>query len=129
MKEDERGDAFRGIPKLRLLVVLEYYLGVPWASPSLGSRHSLFHSPSNLYPKLENFTTQNSTENLMSSVNTRKQTTTLRYYNELIPYLYWCNIYCIQTSLWFIPSDTTHRFIKISKQHIENRICQKQNSM
>jgi len=24
---------------------------------------SLFHSPSNLYPKLENFTTQNSTEN------------------------------------------------------------------
>ena len=48
-----------GIPKLRLLVVPEYYLGVPWASPSLGSCHSLFHSPSNLYPKLENFTTQN----------------------------------------------------------------------
>ena len=34
MNEDERGDAFRGIPKLRLLVVLEYYLGVPSASPS-----------------------------------------------------------------------------------------------
>lgn len=63
MNEDERGDAFRGIPKLRLLVVLEYYLGVPWESPSLGSYHSLFHSPSNLYPKLENSTTQNSTEN------------------------------------------------------------------
>ena len=45
---DERGDAFRGIPKLRLLVDLEYYLGVPWASPRLGSVHSLFHSPSNL---------------------------------------------------------------------------------
>ena len=60
--EDERGDAIRGIPKLRLFVVLEYYLGVPWDSPSLGSFHSLFHSPSNLYPKLENFTTQNSTE-------------------------------------------------------------------
>ena len=59
MDEDERGDAFRGIPKLRLLVVLEYYLGVTWASPSLGSCHSLFHSPSNLYPKFENFTTQN----------------------------------------------------------------------
>ena len=54
--EDERGDAIRGIPKLRLLVVLEYYLAVPWASPSLGSCHSLFHSPWNLYPKLENFT-------------------------------------------------------------------------
>ena len=61
--EDERGEAFRGIPKLRLLAVLEFYLGVPWASPSLGSFHSLFHSPSNLYPKLENFTTQNLTEN------------------------------------------------------------------
>ena len=76
MNEDERGDAFRGIPKLRLLVVLEYYLGVPWASPSLGSCHSLFHSPSNLYPKLENFTTQNLTENLVSSVSERKQNTT-----------------------------------------------------
>ena len=61
MNEDERGDAFRGIPELRLLVVLEYYLGVPWASPSLGS---FLHSPSNLYPKLENFTTQNIIENL-----------------------------------------------------------------
>ena len=62
MNEDERGDAFRGIPKLRLLVVLVYYLGMPWESPRLGSCHSLFHSPLNLYPKLENFTTQNLTE-------------------------------------------------------------------
>ena len=30
MNEDERGDAFCGIPKLRLLVVLEFYLGLPW---------------------------------------------------------------------------------------------------
>ena len=90
MDEDERGDAFWGIPKLRLLVVPGFYLGVPWESPSLGSFHSLFYSPSNLYPKLENFTTQNSTENLMSSVSVRKQNTTLRYYNELILYLYWC---------------------------------------
>ena len=78
-----------GHPKLRLLVILEY-LGVPWASPILGSCHSLFHSPSNLYPILENFTTQNSTENLMNSVSIRKQTTTSRYCNELIIYLYWC---------------------------------------
>ena len=63
MNEDERGDAFRGIPKLRGLVILEYYLGVPWEYPILGSCHSLLHSPSNLYPKLENFTTQNLTEN------------------------------------------------------------------
>ena len=61
-----------GHPKLRLLAILEYYLGVPWESPSLGSCHSLFHSPSNPYPKLENFTTQNSTENLISPVSIRK---------------------------------------------------------
>ena len=67
-----RRDAFRGIPKLRLLVVLEFYLGVPWASPSLGSYHSLFKNPSNLYPKLEKFTTQNSTRNLICSVSIRK---------------------------------------------------------
>ena len=78
------------------LVVLEYYLGVPWASPCLGSFHSLFYSPSKLHPKLENFTTQNSTENLMSSVREIKQNTTSRYCNELILNSYWCNIYCIQ---------------------------------
>ena len=59
MEVDERGDAFWGIPKHRILVVLKFYLGVPWASPSLVSCHSLFHNPSYLYPKLENFTIQN----------------------------------------------------------------------
>ena len=78
-----------GIPNLRLLDIPEY-LWVPWASPSLGFCHSLFHSPSNLYPKLENFTTQNSTENLMSFVSERKQNTTSKNCNELIIYLYWC---------------------------------------
>ena len=126
--EDERGDAFRGIPKLRLLVILQY-LGVPWASPSLGFCHSLFHSPSNLYPKLENFTTQNSTGNLISSVSARKKNHHLRYCNELILYLYGCYTYCIPTSLWIINYFTSHRFIKISKQHTKNRICQKQNSL
>ena len=53
----------------------------------------------------------------------------LRYCCELIINSYLCNIYCVTTYIWFIPSDTTHRFIKISKQHIENRICQKQNSL
>ena len=66
------------------------YLGVPWASPSLGSCHSLFHTPTNLYPKLENFTTQNLTGNLVSSVSERKQNTSSKYCIELILYLYWC---------------------------------------
>ena len=65
-------------------------LGVPWASPSLGSCHSLFQNPSNLYPKVENFTTQNTTGNLISSVSARKKNHHLRYCNELILYLYWC---------------------------------------
>ena len=34
---EERWDAFRGIPKLRRLSLLEYLLGVPWESPSLNS--------------------------------------------------------------------------------------------
>ena len=41
---EERGDAFRGIPKLRRLSLLEYLLGVPWASPSLSSCLSSFSS-------------------------------------------------------------------------------------
>ena len=57
-------------PSFGFLVFLDY-LGVPWASLSLGSCYSLFHSPSNLYPKLENFTTQNSIGNLISSVKSR----------------------------------------------------------
>ena len=80
-----------GPPKLRLLVVLEFYLGVPWASPSLVSCHSLFHNPSNLSPKtwkLHN--TKLKVENLVNSVSERKQNTTSRYCNEIIIYLYWC---------------------------------------
>ena len=41
---EERGDAFRGIPKLRSLSLLEYLLGVPWAFPSLISCLSSFSS-------------------------------------------------------------------------------------
>src|SRR6187401_3070350 len=83
MKTKE-GMPSRGIPKIRLLVVLEFYLGVPWTAPSLGSCHSLFHSPLKKYSKLENFTTQNLDKNLLSSVSIRKQTTTQRYCNEFI---------------------------------------------
>ena len=69
MKE---GMPSRGIPKLRLLVVLEYYLGVPWASPILGSFQSLFHSPLNPYPKLENFNHTKLKTKLVSSVRKKK---------------------------------------------------------
>ena len=58
----KEGMPSRASPSLVAWVFLEYYLGVPWESPSLGSFYSLFRCPSNLYPKLENFTTQNLTE-------------------------------------------------------------------
>ena len=90
MEVDKRGDAFRGIPKIGLLIVLEFYLGVPWSSLSLVSFHSLLQNPSNPYPKLENFTTQNSTVNLISSVSARNKDNHIRYCNELMLYLYWC---------------------------------------
>ena len=63
------------------------YLGHPQAE-ALATPCSKIHQI--FTQKLENFTTQNSTENLMSFVSIRKQTTTLRYCNELILYLYWC---------------------------------------
>jgi len=74
---EERGDAFRGIPKLSCLGVLEYYLGVPRASPSLGSCHSLFLHPSWSYSKLENFSTQNSTKTFVRSVSITIKSQTL----------------------------------------------------
>ena len=90
MEVDERGDAFRGIPKLWIFGVL----GLSWGchghpqAYALATPCSIIHQI--FYPKLENFTTQNLTENLVSSVSERKQNTTSRYYNELIIYLYWC---------------------------------------
>ena len=127
--EDERGDAIRGIPKLWILGVLRLSWGCH-GNPqvqALATPCSIIHQI--FYPKLENFTTQNLTENLVSSVSERKQNTTSRYCNEIILYLYQCYTYCILTSLWFINYFTSHRFIKISKQHTKNRICQKQNSL
>ena len=129
MNKDKRGDAFRGIPKLRLLVVLGFYLGVPWTSPILGSFHFLFHNPSNLYPKLENFTTQNSTENLMSSVSKENklplQGTIINsffIYIGVKPTVFQL-LYGSYPPILGIDSS------KISKQLIENRICQKQNNL
>ena len=132
MNEDERGDAIRGIPKVRLLVILEYYLRVPWESPSLRSCQSLFHSPSNLYPKLENFTTQNLTENLVSSVSERKENTTSRYYNELNLDLYWCYLlyynFSVVYKLFYQPQihqnkQTTHEQQNLSKTEQSIVIC------
>ena len=116
------------------------------ASPSLGSWILLIILGCNGHTQAYALSTPYSivhrtfTQNLKTPQHkTQQKTRKLRYYKKIKPPLkyccelilnsYWCNIYCIPTSLWFIRSDTTHRFIKISKQHIENRICQKQNSL
>ena len=112
----------RGIPKLRLFGVLVFYLGVPWESQSLGSCNSLFHNPSKINPKHENFTTQNLTENSWALL-AKENKTTLQgsVMNSL--FIYIGVKPTVLTSLWFISSFTSHRFIKISKQHTKNRIC------
>ena len=117
------------------------------ASPSLGYWLSLNIALGGLgHPKYQSLVTPYSivhqifTQNLKTSQHKTQQKTHkfcqqkkinhhFWYYCELILYLYWCNIYCIPTFPWFIPTDTSHRFIKISKQHAKNRICQKQNSL
>ena len=127
MNEDERGDAFRGIPKLRLLVVLEYYLGVPWASQSLGPCHSLFHSPSNLTQNLKTSITQNF-KTLVISVSIIKQHH-FKYCCKLIHILFLHFIYCIITSPWLIPPIKSTVSSKLAKQCIKNRICLKHDSL
>ena len=49
-------------PSLDAWIFLEYYLGVPWASPSLGSCHSLFFLHRDLTQNLKTSTTQNLTK-------------------------------------------------------------------
>ena len=73
---EERGDAFRGIPKLRRLSLLEYLLGVPWASPRLSSCLSSFSSYRDLLDQTLH-PHKTSIENAVRSVSIIKQITTL----------------------------------------------------
>ena len=70
-------DAFRGIPKLRRLSLLEYLLGVPRASPSLSSCLSSFSSHRDLLDHRTLHPHKTSTENSVRSVSIIKQITTL----------------------------------------------------
>src|SRR3954470_23241922 len=74
---EERGDAFWGIPKLIRLSILEYLLGVPWASPSLRSCLSFFSSHRDLLNHRTLHPHKTSTENSVRSVSIIKQITTL----------------------------------------------------
>ena len=74
---EERGDAFRGIPKLRRLCLLEYLLGVPRASPSLSTCLSSLFSHRDLLNHRTLHPHKTSTENSVRSVSIIKQITTL----------------------------------------------------
>src|SRR3989337_1999620 len=62
MLETKEGMPSGASPSLVSWILLKYYLGVPWASPSLGSCHSLFSSYRYLTQNLKTSITQNLTE-------------------------------------------------------------------
>ena len=62
MLETKEGMPSGASPRLVTWIFLKYYLGVPWASPSLGSCHSLLSSYQYLTQNLETSITQNLTE-------------------------------------------------------------------
>ena len=64
----------------------------------------------------------------MRYVSITKQITTISMLQP-IHILFLNYIYSIPTLQWLIPSDKVHKFIKISTQCKENRICQKQNNL
>ena len=74
---EERWDAFRGNPKLRRLSLLEYLLGVPWASPSLIYFLSSFSWHRDLLDHQTLHPHKTSTENSVRSVSIIKKITTL----------------------------------------------------
>ena len=99
---EERGDAFRGIPKLRCLSLLEYLLGLPRASPSLSSCLSSFFSHRVLLNHRTLHPHKTSTENSVRSVSIMKQITTISTIaNQFIFFLH-C-VYCNITFSWLNP--------------------------
>ena len=120
---EERGDAFRGIPKLRRLSLLEYLLGVPRTSPSLSSCLSSFSSYRDLLDQTLH-PHKTSTENSVRSVSIIKQITTL---STIANQFIFC--FCIISTVFQLfygknSSKKTMEPSRISTQHKENRICQ-----
>ncbi len=110
---EERGDAFRGIPKLRRLSLLEYLLGVPWASPSLSSCLSSFSSHRDLLDHRTLHPHKTSTENSVRSVSIRKKITTISVVsNQFI----FCS--CIISTILqlFYGKNSSKKTIETSKQ-------------
>ena len=86
---EERGDAFRGIPKLRSLSILEYLLGVPRGSPRLSSCLSSFFSYRDLLDHRTLHPHKTSTENSVRSVSIIKQITTISTVANQFIFCFW----------------------------------------
>ena len=85
---EERWDANRGIPKLRCLSILRIFTWGALGIPNL-ELLPLFIILTSVTPRsLNTSSTQNFNKNFVRSVSVIKQTTTLRYCNELIPISY-----------------------------------------
>ena len=99
---EERWDAFRGIPKLSRLSLLEYLVGVPWASPRLSSCLSSLSSYRDLLDLRTLHPHKTSTKNSVRSVSIIKQITTLSTVaNQFIFFLHY--IHCNITFPWLNP--------------------------
>ena len=112
---EERGDAFQGIPKLRRLSLLEYLLGVPWASPSLSYFLSSFSSHRYLLDLRTLHPHKTSTENSVRPVSIIKQITTLSTVTNQLIFCFLHCIYCNITFPWLNPLIEIDSFIKTSK--------------
>ena len=116
-------------PSIVAWIFLEYYLGVPWESPRLGSCHSLFSSYHHLTQNLKTSITQNLTELREIGQYDKEQTVSLQQRQIQNSQLFTHNSYCSISFPQFILSNIIHRNKETSKLCIENRICQKQNSL
>ena len=124
---EERGDAFRGIPELRRLSLLEYLLGVPRASPSLSSCLSSFSSYRDILDQTLH-SHKTSTENSLRSVSIIKQITTLSTVVNQFIFCFFRNcVYCNITFPWINPVIQIDSFI--ANYASKNRICLKQDSL
>src|SRR3954467_13432590 len=100
---EERGDAFRGIPKLRCLSILKYLLGMPWESPILSSCLSSFFSHRDLLDHRTLHPHKTSTENSVRSVSIIKQITTLSTVENQFIFCFLHCVYCNITFSWLNP--------------------------
>ena len=100
-------------PSLDAWVFLEYYLGVPRASPSLGFCYSLFLHPSWSHPKLENFNHTKLNKTFMRSVSIRKQTTIISTVENPFIFYFWIISTIFQL---FCGKNSSKKTIESSKQ-------------